>query len=1353
MNQHKAKNRFISILTILALTIQLASFAQITTYATDIESQITQLKVQKEKEEPIIITNGLKGTYYSDDEFTNYLLIRSEDSDASFNINSIYAPSSLQEKIENVHSIKWDGFVQPEYSEEYTFTTSDNDHIKLWVNGELLINGQELEPQSILLKANQQYSIAILYSNAEAALSELDIKWSSSQQEEETIPKERLFPPVQGEESVDQQPKTKSTVSSAPTPCTEGYDGDADCIPDDWEMEGFTYIFGVGLVEWDDEYLDQWTMYNTDPSQKSTDQDPYTDYMEATKVNMDRAVLSPGDHPLVPAYPDIEVTLDGFDYTPNETITLTDGSSISNTQSFNTQTYDLTTITNGFNSSVEYGMAVKASLNPFNSGAESHITFSSGYDYSDTRQSGTVSWEAGDATEATNWSTATTTTPDEAAFLDLKVHYTNRGTAPIYDFVPTIGVQLGGEDIETFDPQIAAKLLKADDQFPYTGSVVMNSKADGSKISLTIDQLQKLNLGYPIIINDLQISQGTISVDGESEDWNHYLSQIENTSATIRVQNPNTKEYEERKVFANRGQTYQPEVTLGDALISAFNAELDGSGNLIIDGHHLDENWTLIGDADTNETIQQYVDEIRNLSDIPLRPGMQIDLRKIDPNDEPVISFAYYLDNNIQAFIAANGKVINNISAVINGKEYDMVYNLNTGVYELESPLSDVDMDSTVTVNVVFADSNGETKVVSSNVEVLQNQPTYMMPLNLSDFENNQDKVVLDNQYLTKIDGELGNVTKEFIENPEGGTYTFSVYLQSDREQTVTLWVMSDEETFSQDINVGTSLEKYEVTGTFENDSDTIEVMISKENAISGDSKDPLYAYSPSLTRSDGTVVNDNINWQEETEYIGDISEAYSNWMKNSSIEMNDNGDVVEFIYRDDHVYMDNDMRGTVDYRVGQINGSEINWESNWSYFGGHNADIALDNSSRVISVAQESEDESDLTYVIKEIKHNIYGEPFSTLYNISNEVVYANGLNPSIAINDDGTVIAVHEKDGVLVYNTGYINQDRIEWNNEDGDGRAIGTEYATGQNPTVDINSNGTIVVAHRGVNNNPDKMYYAVGELQQNGVITWSETRDNGRSRGTVYAFNGDMPKISITDKGDVFETHVETDEDMVSYGKYDVFVNKGHIRDGKIYWSAADTEGITHDDPQFPNSSIISNIATNYDGTKIITSRGFNIWGSGDSSYEYSTNRYYNVGVVENTFDFTNWESIGLTVDKDDVLSVNGERVLKLSVPGNSGLSYLRNDVNINPQGKEYTFSVWLRADEEQLVTLRIRNAEKDELEDVDVLVTSDWAKYEVSQFFDAESSFIRTTIYPNGKDSNPKGETTVYAYGAELTWEE
>jgi len=63
----------------------------------------------------------------------------------------------------------------------------------------------------------------------------------------------------------------------------------------------------------------------TDPTQFSTDQDPYGDGMEASGVNMDTAVLPPGNHPLVPAYPDIYARMNSYEITPVGPITTTTG--------------------------------------------------------------------------------------------------------------------------------------------------------------------------------------------------------------------------------------------------------------------------------------------------------------------------------------------------------------------------------------------------------------------------------------------------------------------------------------------------------------------------------------------------------------------------------------------------------------------------------------------------------------------------------------------------------------------------------------------------------------------------------------------------------------------------------------------------------------------------------------------------------------------------------------------------------------------------------------------------------------------------------------------------------------------
>ena len=97
----------------------------------------------------------------------------------------------------NNFMVRWVGQVRPRYSELYTFRTFTDDGIRLWVNGELLIdnwsNAGE-ESGTIELVAGKRYDIHMAYyeggSNARARL-----LWESNSQAEEHIPQSRLFPP------------------------------------------------------------------------------------------------------------------------------------------------------------------------------------------------------------------------------------------------------------------------------------------------------------------------------------------------------------------------------------------------------------------------------------------------------------------------------------------------------------------------------------------------------------------------------------------------------------------------------------------------------------------------------------------------------------------------------------------------------------------------------------------------------------------------------------------------------------------------------------------------------------------------------------------------------------------------------------------------------------------------------------------------------------------------------------------------------------------------------------------------------------------------------------------------------
>ena len=94
---------------------------------------------------------------------------------------------------------RWTGCVQPQYNETYTFTTVADDGVRLWVNGQLLINDWTTHSSAatnsgvIALNAQQLYNIRLDYfqssNNAQAQL-----YWSSPSTAQTIIPQTQLYP-------------------------------------------------------------------------------------------------------------------------------------------------------------------------------------------------------------------------------------------------------------------------------------------------------------------------------------------------------------------------------------------------------------------------------------------------------------------------------------------------------------------------------------------------------------------------------------------------------------------------------------------------------------------------------------------------------------------------------------------------------------------------------------------------------------------------------------------------------------------------------------------------------------------------------------------------------------------------------------------------------------------------------------------------------------------------------------------------------------------------------------------------------------------------------------------------------
>lgn len=135
---------------------------------------------------------GLLGEYYSNMDHTG-LVFRRVDPTVDFDWGSGSPDPSMAT---NYFSIRWTGYVQPQYTQTYTFTTLVDDGVRLWVNNQLLVDSWVDQPATehsgtITLTAGQLVSIKMeMFELAGFAVAKL--YWSSASQPKQIIPSNRL---------------------------------------------------------------------------------------------------------------------------------------------------------------------------------------------------------------------------------------------------------------------------------------------------------------------------------------------------------------------------------------------------------------------------------------------------------------------------------------------------------------------------------------------------------------------------------------------------------------------------------------------------------------------------------------------------------------------------------------------------------------------------------------------------------------------------------------------------------------------------------------------------------------------------------------------------------------------------------------------------------------------------------------------------------------------------------------------------------------------------------------------------------------------------------------------------------
>jgi hypothetical protein len=94
-------------------------------------------------------------------------------------------------------SARWTGTVRPRFSETYTFTTRSDDGVRLWVDGQQLVDNWTDHPAqddtgTIPLEADRDYDLTLEYYQNQGAAS-IQLSWSSASQAKEVVPESRLF--------------------------------------------------------------------------------------------------------------------------------------------------------------------------------------------------------------------------------------------------------------------------------------------------------------------------------------------------------------------------------------------------------------------------------------------------------------------------------------------------------------------------------------------------------------------------------------------------------------------------------------------------------------------------------------------------------------------------------------------------------------------------------------------------------------------------------------------------------------------------------------------------------------------------------------------------------------------------------------------------------------------------------------------------------------------------------------------------------------------------------------------------------------------------------------------------------
>jgi PA14 domain len=138
--------------------------------------------------------SGLSADYFSGTSLSTKVLSRT---DAAVDFQWGTASPGTGVAADNF-SVRWNGQVSPRYTGSYTFFTSSDDGVRLWVNGQKLVDnwtnhGTTENSGTISLSSGQRYDVVLEYYDATGSAT-ARLSWASACEAKAIVPTSQLYP-------------------------------------------------------------------------------------------------------------------------------------------------------------------------------------------------------------------------------------------------------------------------------------------------------------------------------------------------------------------------------------------------------------------------------------------------------------------------------------------------------------------------------------------------------------------------------------------------------------------------------------------------------------------------------------------------------------------------------------------------------------------------------------------------------------------------------------------------------------------------------------------------------------------------------------------------------------------------------------------------------------------------------------------------------------------------------------------------------------------------------------------------------------------------------------------------------